>query len=173
MSMRLALAAAAAIAFASPAFAQAATQTPPQAEQPQRPLTPEEQTFQTQAEAFDVHMNGLLTQIRAILGDAATDGAQKTAAVDAALAQATPGINLFADQVTTFLTSQQAVVTDPQERAQLDEALAQGPASIRDIPQRLRASVAEAIAEAAAHQASGAAAPAPANGAVAGTIPQH
>jgi len=174
MSTRLALAAAAAIAFASPAFAQDTTQTPPPAEQ-QRPLTAEEQAFQTNAQAFDAQMNDAITQIRAILADSATSGAQKTAAVDGVLANVTPGVNAFADQMQVFLTSQQAVVTDPAQRAQLDQALTEGPAAVRDIPNRIRTSVAQAIAQGEAQAAAGgaAAAPAPASGAVAGTIQQQ
>ena len=174
MSTRLALAAAAAIAFSSPAFAQDTTQTPPPAEQPQRPLTAEEQAFQAQAQAFDARMNGIVSEIRAVLADSATNGAQKTTAVDGILAGATPDINAFADQMHAFLVSQQSVVTDPTQRAELDQAITEGPAAVRAIPERIRSSVAQAIAQGEAAAASGgAAAPAPASGAVAGSIPQQ
>ena len=119
-------------------------------------------------------MQAMIGEIQTILADAATNGAQKTQAVDAILATYPPDINTFADDLQAFLTARQAAATDPAEQAAIAEALAQAPAGVRGIPDQVRTGVSQAIAQAAA-QATGAAAGAapaqPGTGAVAGEVP--
>lgn len=174
MSIRLALAAASAIAFASPALAQDTTQTPPPAAEQQQ-LTPEQAAFAAQDEAFRGRMESLITEIRTVLADATTNGAQKTQTVDALITTYQPDIDGFANALTAFLTSQQAVSTDPAEQAAIAQALAEAPAAVRSIPDQIRTSVAAAITQAAAAAEAGVAPtppPAAAGGAVAGSPPQ-
>ncbi|MBN8551349.1 MAG: hypothetical protein J0L52_00460 [Caulobacterales bacterium] len=174
MILRPALAVAAALAFSTPAMAQQAE--PPTAPQaPQRQPSPEEIAFAQTAQAFDGRMQSMVGEIQAMLADPATNGAQKRAALEGILAPYVVDINAFADAMQTFLTGAQARATDPQEQAAIAQALANGPANVRSIPDQVRAGVDQAIEQAAA-QAGAAEAPsgqpaASGQGAVAGTLP--
>lgn len=173
MTLRTALAAAAVLAFSTPALAQE-TPAQPAPEAPARQPTAEEIAFGQRAEAFDARMQAMIGEIQTTLADAATNGAQKTQAVDAILATYTPEINTFADDLQAFLTARQAAATDPAEQAAIAQALAQAPAGVRGIPDQVRSGVAQAIAQAEAEAtgaAAGAAPAQPGTGAVAGEVP--
>lgn len=169
MNLRTALAAAAVLAVSTPALAQE-TPVQPAPEAPAREPTAEEIAFSQRAEAFDGRMQSMITEIQTMLADGATNGAQKTQALEGILATYTPEINSFANDLQAFLTARQAVATDPAEQAAIAQALAQAPAGVRAIPDQVRQGVAQAIAAAEA-QASGAAPAQPGAGAVAGEVP--
>lgn len=173
MTMRTVLAVAAALAFSTPVMAQQAQQpTAPQA--PARQPTAEEIAFGQTAQAFDGRMQAMVGEIQAMLQDTSTNGAQKQAALEGILAPYIPEINTFADQMHAFLTGARSRSTDPQEQAAIDQALANGPANVRAIPDQVRAGVAQAIANAAAQAEAATAAgqgAQPGQGAVAGSIP--
>lgn len=174
MNLRTALAAAAVLAVSTPALAQE-TPAQPAPEAPAREPTAEELAFAQRGEAFNASMETMITEIRTMLADANTNGEQKTQALEAILANYNPQINAFADELQAFLTARQAEATDPAEQAALAEAVAQGPAGVRAIPDQVRQGVAQAIAAAEAEATAGAAAGAapaqPGSGAVAGEVP--
>jgi len=169
MTLRTVLAAAAVLLMSSPALAQEAGQ--PAQPQP----TASQLAFAQTGEAFDARMQTMIGDIQAMLADSNTDGAQKRAALETILASYTPEINTFAGQLQSFLQAEQANTSDPAQQARIAQALQNGPAAVRAIPDQVRQGVNEAIAQAeaqAAAQASGQAG-ASGQGAVAGSIPQQ
>lgn len=141
-----------------------------QAQAPARPMSPEETAFSQRGEAFSARMNTMQGEIQAMLQDGSTDAAQKQASLERILAAYTPEINAFADELQAFLTQAQSRSTDPQEQAAIAQALENGPANVRSIPNQMRQGVAQAIAQAQA-SAQGAPGVPVGQGAVAGTIP--
>lgn len=173
MNLRTALAAAAVLAVSSPALAQE-TPAQPAPEAPARQPTAEEIAFGQRAEAFDGRMASMIAEIQTMLSDSATNGAQKTQALEGILASYTPEINGFADELQAFLVQAQSRSTDPAEQAAIAQALQQGPAGVRGIPDQVRQGVAQAIAAEQARIAGAAAGTPPAQageGAVAGQVP--
>lgn len=173
MNLRTALAAAAVLAVSTPALAQE-TPAQPEVEAPAREPTAEEIAFGQRAEAFDGRMQAMITEIQTMLADGATSGDQKTQALEVILANYSPEINGFANDLQAFLLGAQSRSTDPAEQAAIAEALAQGPAGVRSIPDQVRAGVAQAIAAEQARVAGAAAGTPPAQageGAVAGQVP--
>lgn len=171
MTMRTVLAAAAVLAFSTPVMAQEAGQ-PAAPTAPAHQPSPEELAFAQTAEAFDGRMQAMIGEIQTMLADQASDGAQKRANLETILGTYTPEINAFADQLNTFLVGRQAASTNPEEQAAIAQAIENGPANVRAIPNQIRQGVNQAIAQAEAQAAAGAAAGAQgAQGAVAGSIP--
>lgn len=171
MNLRTALAAAAVLAFSTPVMAQAAGQ-PAAPTAPARQPSPEELAFNQSAQAFDGRMQTMIGEIQAMLADQGSDAAQKRANLETILGSYTPEINAFADQLQSFLSGAQARSTDPQEQAAIAEALQNGPANVRAIPDQVRQGVSQAIAQAEAQAAAGSAPGTPGSqGAVAGSLP--
>lgn len=165
MTLRTVLAAAAVLALSTPAMAQEAGQPAQAAAQ----ASPEQLAFAQRAEAFDGRMQAMVAEIQSMLSDPASDAAAKRANLETILGQYSPDINGFADQLQAFLVQQRAASTNPQEQAAIDQAMQNGPANVRAIPDQVRQGVNNAIAQAEAQAAAqgGQAG----EGAVAGQVP--
>ena len=156
MSLRLTLAAAAAtLAFVTPAFAQeaapAAPAAPVEAEAPAKPKSPAELEMETKAETFQTRMKSLQAELTAVVE--APDGgdlAKRMADADVILARYQPEFEAFATGFETFLDSQLAAATEDSERQELTEARAKVGPAIRGISPQIRLAVQQAIAAKAA-----------------------
>ena len=169
MTMRTVLAAVAVLAISSPVMAQQAGQP---AETAAAQPSPAQLAFAQTAQAFDGRMEAMIAEIQAMLADPATDGAQKRSGLEVILGTYNPEINAFADQLQSFLLNQQSVATNPDEQAAIAQALQNGPAAVRSIPDQVRQGVSAAIEQAESQAAAQAGQSAPSgDGAVAGSVP--
>lgn len=150
MSIRLILAAAAAMAVAAPAFAQdaPAPQSPPAAEA----TDPAEAALEAKGEAFGQHMQAMAGEMQSAITAAAGDTARANTALDAIVARYQPEADSLAADVEAFIASQMATSTDAEEKAQMASAGPAAVAQIKGVPAMIRGQI----------QASATAAPAPA-----------
>ena len=150
MSLRLALAAAAALALASPAAATLAA--PPAVQGAEAALT--EADLDAASDAFEARMEAMGAELETVVSANMGDTARLDAEVSAVLARYSPDIEAFASQLQTFLTQQAAAAETPQEAQALNSAATAAGAAIRSIPGQVRAGIAEGMAEASAAAAS-------------------
>ncbi|PQZ78617.1 MULTISPECIES: translation initiation factor IF-2 [unclassified Brevundimonas] len=149
MSLRLVLAATAALAFAVPAFAQEApAAAPAAAEAPVK--SPAEIEMEAKAQAFEARMAQLQPELEAAITASGGDQTKGMADVDAVLARYQPDIEGFATQLEAFIDSEIAATTDDAKRQQMTEARGQVGPALRGIPAQIRAGAAQAIAAQAA-----------------------
>lgn len=115
MSLRLILAASAALAFAAPVLAQDAPAAPPTAEAG----ADAEAAFQAKGEAFGARMDAMGAEMRTAVTEAAGDRAKAGAALDAIVAKYQPEADAFAVELQAFIASQMGNVPEEQ-RAQVE-----------------------------------------------------
>lgn len=138
MSLRLILAASAALAFASPALAQDAPAAPAAAEGPSAADTEAQAAFEAKGEAFGARMEAMSGEMQAAVTAAAGDQASAATALDAIVARYQPEADTFATELEAFIASQMASAPEEQ-RAQMT---AMGPvisAQVKGAPAELRA----------------------------------
>ena len=150
MSLRLALAATATLAFAAPAFAQdaPAAAAPPATAAPAP--SPEEAAFEAKGTAFETESRQMGVELQAVMEDAALDNATKKTRANAIVDSYAPKFEAFAVELETFL---RAMATKPERAAQKDQILAAataGSAQLRGAPAQIRASIDQALAAPAA-----------------------
>ena len=150
MSLRLALAATATLAFAAPAFAQdaPAAAAPPATAAPAP--SPEEAAFEAKGTAFEAESRQMGVELQAVMEDAALDNATKKTRANAVVDGYAPKFEAFAVELETFL---RAMAAKPERAAQKDQILAAaaaGPAQLRGAPAQIRASIDQALAAPAA-----------------------
>ena len=148
MSLRLILAASAALAFASPALAQEAPAAPPAAE---AEAAAAEAAFEARAEAFGARMEAMGAEMQTAVTAAGEDQAKLSADLDVIVARYQPDADAFAEELKAFIATQMGSMP-PEQQAQ---AAMVGPM----IDAQVRGAPAQAKAEAMA-AAAGAAAPA-------------
>lgn len=146
------LAATAALLLAGPVLAQEAAPTAPAAAAPAAPervKSAEELALEADAQAFQSRMQAMRGEIGAAMQASAGDQAKATADIDLVLARYQPEIDGFAGKVETFLNGQAALTSDEGQKQGLAAAATQASASIRTIPDQVRASVQQAFTAAA------------------------
>lgn len=148
------LAATAALLLAGPVLAQEAAPTAPAAAAapaaPERVKSAEELALEADAQAFQGRMQAMRGEIGAAMQASAGDQAKATADIDLVLSRYQPEIDGFAGKVETFLNGQAALTSDEGQKQGLAAAATQASASIRTIPDQVRASVQQAFTTAAA-----------------------
>ena len=158
MSLRLALAATAALAFATPVFAapvfaqEAPAAAPAPVDVPAPPATKSaaEIEMEAKAKAFETRMAQLQPELEAAVAASGGDQTKGMADVDAVLARYQPAIEDFAVQLEAFIDSEIATTTDEAKRQEMTAARAQVGPALRGIPAQIRAGAAQAIAAQAA-----------------------
>jgi len=148
MSIRLILAASAALALAAPAFAQDAPA--PSAPAATEQMDPVQAAFEAKGEAFGDHMRAMAGEMQAAVTAAGGDSARANAALDAIVARYQPEADSLAVDLQGFLDHVAATSTDSEKKAQL---AAQGPmaiAQIKGVPAMVRAQIQAAAAAPAA-----------------------
>jgi len=148
MSPRIALAAAALLVFAAPAFAQDAPAAPMSAEA-EASIEEAEAAFEARGDAFETAMEAMHDEMQAAVIAAGGDQAKAEADLDAIVARYQPQTEVFADELAAFLTTQ--LPTMPAEaQAQMSEM---GPvirSQILGAPATIKAAVLQEAAEEAA-----------------------
>lgn len=135
MSLRLILAASAALAFAAPALAQEAPAAPPVAEA----KSAAEIAMDAKGEAFGLRMDQMQTELAAAVTAAGTDQARGMADVDAILARYQPDIDAFMNDFDAFIDEMVAAETDEAERTKMAGAKVGVRAALGGIPAQMRA----------------------------------
>jgi hypothetical protein len=110
MSLRLLLAASAALALAAPALAQEAPAAPPAA----ATGADAEAAFEARAEAFGARMEAMGAEMQTAVTDAAGDRVRAGAALDVVVARYQPEADAFADELVAFIASQMANAPEEQ-----------------------------------------------------------
>lgn len=152
MSLRLILAASAALAFAAPALAQNAPAAPPAAEA----KSAAEIAMDAKGEAFGVRMDQLQTELAAAVTAAGADQVKGMADVDAILARYQPDIETFMNDFDAFIDEMAAAEQDETKRAEMANAKVGVRAALGGLPAQMRAGAEIALQA----QATAAAAPA-------------
>lgn len=145
MSVRLILAAAAALALAGPALAQDAPAAPPAA----AVADPAEAALQLKAEAFGARIETMAGEMRAATLAADGDAARTRADLDAIAARYQPEADAFAADVEVFIAGRMAAAPEAQ-RAQLAPVGPMLAAQIRGAPAQARDQMLAAVMAAAA-----------------------
>lgn len=140
------LAAAAALAFAAPAFAQSA---PPAAPATQT-TSPEEAAMEAKGQAFESHMNQMNTELEAILHDTSKSAATATSETNAVIDRYSADIAAFSRDVEAFLKAEAAKPENADKKDELTNGAAQAQQAIASIPEQIRAGVQQALAARAA-----------------------
>lgn len=151
MSLRLALAAVAALALASPASAALAAPAAVQGAE-----APTEADLDAASDAFEARMEAMGAELETVVEANMGDAVRRDAEVNAVLARYSPDIEAFASQLQAFLVQQAAVAETPQEAQALNSAATSAGAAIRSIPGQVRAGIAAGMAEASAGADAGA-----------------
>lgn len=136
MSIRIVLAATAALAFATPVLAQQAPASPPAASADADDADDgAEAAFEAKGEAFEAAMTAMQTEMQTAVTAAGGDQAKANADLDAIVAKYQPQADAFADDLDAFITSQlpsmpeeaqqQVAQMGPMMRAQITGAPAQ------------------------------------------------
>lgn len=144
MSLRIALAAAAVLALASPVFAQ---ETP--AADPAAAAAQAEAAFEARAEAFQQAMGTMQGEMQTALTAAGADQAKANADMDAIAARYQPQADAFAVELDAFITSQLPVMP-PEGQAQMAQMGPMLRAQIIGAPGTIKAGLLQAAAAAAA-----------------------
>lgn len=147
MSLRTALAAAAVLALAAPAFAQEAPAADPAA----AAAAQAEAAFEARAEAFQQAMGEMQGEMQAALTAAGTDQVKANADMDAIAARYQPRADAFANELDAFLTSQMPVMP-PEAQAQMAQMGPMVRAQITGAPASIKAGLIQAAAAPAAPQ---------------------
>lgn len=127
MSLRIILAASAALTFATPVLAQDAPAAPPAAEA----------AFEAKGEAFGARMDAMGAEMRTAVTEAAGDRAKAGAALDVIAAKYQPEADAFADELIAFIDSQMANVPEEQ-RAQMTAMAPMISAQVKGAPAQAR-----------------------------------
>jgi hypothetical protein len=141
MSIRLILAAAAALALASPALAQdaPAASAPSAAEA----SDPAEAALEAKAQVFQSHVETMVEDMQAAVSASGGDQAKANADLDAIVARYQPEADAFADEVKAFMDTQTA---GGEASAEDLAGMAQAVTMIRTVPAMVRAQVQQAAA---------------------------
>lgn len=142
MSIRLILAASAALAFAAPAFAQDTPSAPPAAEA----TSPEEAALEAKANVFEGRMRAMAAEMQTAATAVGADPARRTADLDAIEARYQPEAEAFAAELEAFLNAEAAKTPDEAKKAELAAAVSGAVPAIRGIPAQVRAAMAQAAA---------------------------
>lgn len=135
---------AAALATASPVFAQTA---PAPAERPDAASAAEAE-FEAKAEAFEERLQTMQDEMQAAVTEHGADAAGRDAALDAIQARYQPDVDAFATDLEAFVNTQAAGLPEAQA-AEMRSGIAAALPSIRSIPQQARTAVVAAGAAAA------------------------
>lgn len=144
MSLRIALAAAA-LAFAAPAFAQEAPAADPAA----AAAAEAEAAFEARAEAFQQAMGTMQGEMQTALRAAGADHARASVDLDAIAARYQPQAEAFAAELDAFVTSQLSVMP-PEAQAQMAQMGPMLRARITGAPATIKAGLLQAAGAAAA-----------------------
>lgn len=147
MSLRIILAASAALAFAAPALAQDAPTAPPAAAA--EAVDPAEAALEARGEAFGERMEAMAAEMQAAITAAAGDQARASAALDAIVAQYQPEADAFADELKVFFDTKAASAPEA-EKAELTTAATTVVPMIKGLPTMVRGQVETAAAAGAA-----------------------
>ena len=145
MSLRTALAAAAVLALATPAFAQDAPPADPAA----AAAAQAEAAFEARAEAFQQAMGAMQGEMQTALTAAGADQAKANADMDAIAARYQPQADAFATELDAFMTSQLSVMP-PEAQAQMAQMGPVVRAQITGAPATIKAGLLQQAAAAAA-----------------------
>lgn len=148
MSIRMILAASAALAFAVPAFAQDAPAAPPAAEA----VDPAEAALDAKGEAFGARMEAMGGEMQAAITAAAGDTAAADAALDAIVARYQPDADAFSAELKVFFDAKAAAGTEEQ-KAEMASAASTVVPMIQGLPAMVRGQITQAAAAAAASAA--------------------
>ncbi len=148
MSLRTALAAAAVLALATPAFAQDAPAADPVA----AAAAQAEAAFEARAEAFQQAMRAMQGEMQTALTAAGTDQVKANTDMDAIAARYQPQADAFAAELDAFITSQLPVMP-PEEQAQMAQMGPMLRGQITGAPVSIKAGLIQAAAAAAASPA--------------------
>jgi hypothetical protein len=149
MSLRTALAAAAVLALATPAFAQDTAPADPAA----AAAAQAEAAFQARAEAFQQSLETMRGEMQTALTAAGGDQARANADMDAVAARYQPQADAFANELDAFITSQMSVMP-PEAQAQMAQMGPMLRAQITGAPATIKAGLIQQAAAAAAAPAS-------------------
>ncbi|MDP1914404.1 hypothetical protein [Brevundimonas sp.] len=144
MTLRIALAAAAVLAFSAPAFAQEAPAADPAA----AAAAPAEAAFEARAQAFQQAMVTMQGEMQTALTAAGADQARATADMDAIAVRYQPQADAFANELDAFITSQLPVMP-PEEQAQMAQMGPMIRGQITGAPATIKAGLLQAAAGAA------------------------
>ncbi|HEY0601237.1 translation initiation factor IF-2 [Brevundimonas sp.] len=142
MSLRLVLAASAALAFAAPAFAQ---QPPAPTPIPVAAKSAAEIAFEARGEAFKTRMEQMQGELEAAITAAGPDQAKGMADVDAILARYQPDIESFITDFETFIDAEAAAETDEAKRAEMSGAKIGIRTALSGMPAQIRAGAQAAL----------------------------
>lgn len=140
------LAAAAALAFAAPAFAQSAPPAAPAAQT----TSPEEAVIEAKAQAFEGVMNQMNAELEAILKDESKNAQAVTAETNAVIDRHASDIAAFSRDVEAFLKAEAAKPENADKKDELTNGAGQAQQAIASIPEQMRAGVQQALAARAA-----------------------
>lgn len=149
MSIRLILAATAALAVAAPAFAQ----TPPApaaAPAAEAPADPAEAALEAKGQAFGASMQAMAGEMQSAITAAGGDQTRAHAALDAIVSRYQPQADSLAADVQAFIDAKMAASTDEQEKASLASAGPAAVARIKGVPVMVRDQMIQASAAPAA-----------------------
>lgn len=133
MSIRLILAATAALAVAAPAFAQTAPAPAPAPAAAAAPApSPEELAIQAKAQAFGMTVQAMVQEMMAAPDDAAADGV---------VAKYQPQITGFASDVDAFFAQAIARETDATKKASLEHDRAEAATELGGLAQKIKTEV--------------------------------
>jgi len=139
------MAASAALALSAPVMAAPALAVAAQTASPAS-----EEEMQLKSEAFDARMQEMNKELAAAIEGASGDTAKAKADTDAIITRYTPDIIGFADNFEAFLNAQLAKEQDAEKRQQITTVRDQAVPMLRSVPDQLRTSIAQALAEQAA-----------------------
>jgi len=145
MSLRIALAAAAVLALATPVFAQDA----PAADPAVAAAAQAEAAFEARAQAFQQAMGTMQGEMQAALTAAGADQVKANADMDAIAARYQPQADAFANELDAFITSQLPVMP-PEAQAQMAQMGPMLRGQITGAPATIKAGLLQAAATAAA-----------------------
>ncbi len=145
MSLRIALAAAAVLALATPVFAQDAPAADPAA----TASSQEEAAFEAKAEAFQQAMGTMQGEMQTALTAAGADQVKANADLDAIAARYQPQADAFADELDAFIASQLPIMP-PEAQAQMVQMGPMIRGQITGAPATIKAGVLQAAAAATA-----------------------
>lgn len=131
---------AAALMFA-PLGAAVAQDAPAAPVSPAPAMSPADEAFKAQGEAFEQANMKFMTELQAVLGDAALDKATKTARSDAAITQFTPQIEAFAVVLKAYLVELAARPENANQQTAILAASETAPAQLLAIPTTLREAI--------------------------------
>ncbi len=136
MSLKIALAASALIAVASPSWAQEATAAPAVAEQAAPALT--EAEIQSRGEAFEASMEAMGQELETVIANAGGDVAKARADSDPIVAKYQVEADAFATALTGFLTGMAASLPEGEQRTQMTAMAPMVEGQIKGAPGQLR-----------------------------------